>query len=118
MRFRQRDAGFALALHELATNAAKFGALFFASRRAGCDPLVGRGAAARTPRFSFSWQESGGPRVTPPERNGFGTTLLKSALGDATPRPLSTHRKALISLSKVPYPLSRQKWGLTKTRSR
>ena len=36
----------------------------------------------------FRWQERGGPRITPPQRTGFGTTLLNSAISgaDGTPR--------------------------------
>jgi two-component sensor histidine kinase len=76
--------GFALVIHELATNAAKFGALSTPGGRVAIRWSVEE--RGENPRFSFSWQESGGPRVTAPERNGFGTTLLKSALsGEATP---------------------------------
>ena len=77
--------GFALVIHELATNAVKFGAL---STTPGGQIAIRWSVEERdeNPRFSFSWQESGGPRVTAPERNGFGTTLLKSALsGVVTP---------------------------------
>ena len=49
---------------------------------------------------------SGGPPVTAPERNGFGTTLLKSAFGsDATPRleyaPQGLHYIVEVALSEV-----------------
>jgi len=33
--------------------------------------------------FSFSWRESGGPRVPPPTREGYGTRLLKNAISGA-----------------------------------
>lgn len=76
--------GFALVIHELATNAAKFGALSTPGGQVAIRWSVEQ--RGENPRFSFSWQESGGPRVTAPERNGFGTTLLTSALGgEATP---------------------------------
>ena len=65
-----------LALHELATNAVKFGAL---SVEAGHIELrwrrLGEGG------FELSWTESGGPTVAPPVRRGFGTTLLEQVTG-------------------------------------
>ncbi|HYF07885.1 MAG TPA: PAS domain-containing protein [Acetobacteraceae bacterium] len=66
-----------LALHELATNAAKHGAL---SRPEG----QVRATWTATPEGTvlFEWVESGGPTVTvpTPERRGFGTRLLERAL--------------------------------------
>jgi two-component sensor histidine kinase len=74
----------ALALHELATNAARHGALSVASGRvrvrwvaavqATSTPQVG-------PRLRLDWVEEGGPPPNPPPlRRGFGTRLLESAL--------------------------------------
>ena len=65
-----------LALHELAANAVKFGAL---STEAGQVDV----RWARTPEggFELNWTESGGPSVTPPRRQGFGTTLLEQVTG-------------------------------------
>jgi len=59
-------------LHELATNAAKYGAL---SRSHGHI----RVAWSRTPdgRLVLSWSETGGPPVSPPARQGFGTRVMK-----------------------------------------
>ncbi len=65
----------ALALHELATNAAKYGALSVANgrvsvtwRSAVVDGKVG---------VELLWQESDGPRVGPPARTGFGTRVIR-----------------------------------------
>ncbi len=63
-----------LALHELATNAAKHGAL---SQPDGCVTL---GWYARDGVLNLTWRESGGPRVVPPARRGFGSRLLEDAL--------------------------------------
>jgi two-component sensor histidine kinase/PAS domain-containing protein len=63
-----------LALHELATNAAKHGAL---SRPEGCVTLCWD---ARGGQLDMSWVESGGPPVTPPTRRGFGSRLLEDGL--------------------------------------
>ncbi|RSU45477.1 histidine kinase [Sphingomonas sp. S-NIH.Pt15_0812] len=69
---------FALALHELATNAAKYGAL---SNETGVVTLAwsidGGGADAT---LAVYWRENGGPPVTPPERKGFGSVLIERSL--------------------------------------
>jgi two-component sensor histidine kinase len=63
-----------MALHELATNAAKYGAL---SRPEGRVELRWE---AQDHRLDLSWRESGGPRVLPPSRRGFGSRLIENAL--------------------------------------
>lgn len=69
---------FALALHELATNASKYGALSGAGGIVSIDWHTG----TRDGLLKFRWQERGGPPVSPPKRTGFGTSLLKAALGE------------------------------------
>jgi CheY-like chemotaxis protein len=65
-----------LALHELATNAVKFGALSVDTGRVDVRwKKLGDGG------FELIWTESGGPRVNPPTRRGFGTTLLEQVTG-------------------------------------
>jgi PAS domain S-box-containing protein len=67
-----------LALHELATNAAKHGAL---SSAAGRVRLSARIEPAETGKeLLLIWQEDGGPPVQPPTTAGFGTTMLGKAL--------------------------------------
>ena len=66
---------FALLVHELATNAMKHGALSQPGGRiAICWSIAGAGAGAR---FKFHWQESGGPPVVAPTRQGFGRVVLE-----------------------------------------
>ena len=69
----------ALALHELATNAVKYGALSVPQGRVAIDWRP-HGDGVR-----LTWRESGGPPVTEPERKGFGRFVLErvtvSALG-------------------------------------
>ena len=65
-----------LALHELATNALKFGAL---SAETGRVDLRWRRTADGG--FELTWSESGGPTVTQPEHLGFGSTLLGQVTG-------------------------------------
>lgn len=66
----------ALALHELATNAVKFGAL---SVDTGHVQVRWRWLA--NGGFELTWTETGGPTVTTPTRRGFGTTLLEQVTG-------------------------------------
>jgi two-component sensor histidine kinase len=62
-----------MAIHELATNSLKYGAL---SVRGGkVDVAWGRRADGTG--LNFHWVESGGPSVTEPSASGFGTTLIR-----------------------------------------
>jgi PAS domain S-box-containing protein len=65
-----------LALHELATNAVKFGALSTDAGRVEVRWCVIEGGGLK-----LQWAETGGPAVTPPTRRGFGTTLLEKVTG-------------------------------------
>jgi len=68
----------ALMLHELATNAAKYGAL---SRESGHVAIRWSVEDADdAPHLTFSWQEIGGPAVTPPARKGFGSRFIERGL--------------------------------------
>jgi two-component sensor histidine kinase len=66
----------AMALHELATNAAKYGALSSRSGRVDVSWTV----THSEPMLHISWRESGGPEVRKPEREGFGTRMLQRVL--------------------------------------
>jgi two-component sensor histidine kinase len=61
----------ALAVHELATNALKYGSLstFNGTVEIECHSQAGV--------LKLSWREAGGPRVTPPSRRGYGSILLR-----------------------------------------
>ena len=65
----------ALVLHELATNAAKYGALSRAGGRLSVAWSIDPGGPCE-----IRWQESGGPIVVPPKRRGFGTVLIDRAI--------------------------------------
>lgn len=68
----------ALALHELATNAVKYGALSGNDGRIEFGwRIAGHGADRE---LIAVWREFGGPRVTPPARAGFGTRLIERGL--------------------------------------
>jgi two-component sensor histidine kinase len=68
----------ALALHELATNATKYGALSVSDGSVDITWDVTRGPDCRMLRFC--WREAGGPVVSPPTRRGFGSRLIESTL--------------------------------------
>ncbi|WP_425983361.1 sensor histidine kinase [Brevundimonas sp. TWP1-2-1b1] len=60
--------------HELATNAAKYGALHTPEGRILIDWAL---ADQRARKLKLSWREMGGPKVTPPDRRGFGSRLIE-----------------------------------------
>ena len=70
----------ALALHELATNAVKYGALSNEMGRVGLCWSVIRGSNGSAQRFRLVWQEFGGPEVTAPIRRGFGSMMIERSL--------------------------------------
>lgn len=79
VRFQPKSAEtFALAIHELATNALKYGALSQSSGRIDASWRIDE--SADPPQLVFEWHERGGPKVTPPLRKGFGTELLERTL--------------------------------------
>jgi two-component sensor histidine kinase len=69
-----------MAMHELATNSMKYGALSAAGGevtvRWTLEPIDGDQC------LRLRWTESGGPRVSPPERRGFGTRLIEQVLAE------------------------------------
>jgi two-component sensor histidine kinase len=68
-----------LVLHELATNAARYGALAVPEGRVRLAWQVEPAAPGR--QLRLLWQERDGPRVTPPQAMGFGTKLIERAFG-------------------------------------
>jgi PAS domain S-box-containing protein len=93
-----------MAFHELATNAAKYGAL--SAKRGSIEvkwALNSLGDQAR-----LTWIESGGPTVTPPQHAGFGRLLLEKALVSDLNGivKLDFHESGLRCL--IEFPLDRQ----------
>lgn len=66
---------FGLVAHELTTNAVKYGALAQPGGRVAVRAVAqeSKGSGA----FALEWRESGGPRVAPPARKGFGQTVIR-----------------------------------------
>ena len=69
-------AALSLALHELAVNAVKYGALSVETGRV--EVVWRRGAQGG---FSLEWLETGGPMIAPPAQRGFGATLVEDVVG-------------------------------------
>jgi two-component sensor histidine kinase len=63
-----------MVFHELATNAAKYGALSTAGRLLLSWSVTGEGSLV------FEWRETGGPRTTRPTRRGFGSRLIERSI--------------------------------------
>jgi PAS domain S-box-containing protein len=67
----------AVALHELATNAAKYGALSVANGQ-----VCVEWSRTADGQLVLRWTEAGGPPVKPPTRRGFGTSVMESMIRD------------------------------------
>lgn len=67
----------ALAIHELATNAVKYGAL---STPGGNVSVIWQVKDGEAPRLHMEWLERGGPAVAEPIRRGFGTRMIERGL--------------------------------------
>lgn len=76
---------FSMAIHELCTNAAKYGALSQPEGRIDIEwQRYGRTG------LQFVWQELGGPPVKPPEKMGFGTKMIERVLASQAEASVST----------------------------
>lgn len=73
---REAAFGVALLIHELATNAVKYGALSSPEGRVE----IAQVRDAADGLAHLEWRESGGPPVAPPTRRGFGSRLIETVL--------------------------------------
>lgn len=95
---------FALVVHELATNAAKHGALSVPSGSVSVTWVVCTNGMA--PTLQFTWQERGGPQVLKPAHKGFGTLLLEHAVaGTDSAASIEYAPGGLRYETKTPLPL-------------
>ncbi len=78
----QHAQNFTLALHELATNSAKYGALSNTTGKVQVSWTIEPDQSGSV--LKFRWQESGGPPVRPPTRQGFGSQLLKGIFSNVS----------------------------------
>lgn len=94
-----------MAVHELTTNAAKYGSLSVFGGKVDVTWSVTIEATRRT--LNFDWVESSGPQVAPPRRQGFGSRLLEFVLpGQIQARATIDYRREGIHMHcAVPMPL-------------
>lgn len=103
--------GLALSLHELGTNAVKYGALSAAGGQVRVS--WAQAYAQDEDTVAFTWVETGGPAVRPPERRGFGSRLIETAFAFQGPgrvqldyRPEGLVMRARITLAHPKPPLT------------
>lgn len=102
----QLSLNLGLVLHELATNARKYGALSGRQGRVSVNWHVDERGAGRF--LKLQWRESGGPKVMPPQSRGFGTVLI-----DRVARSVADADAGLLYLedgvlSTITVPMQRQ----------
>ena len=89
-----------MALHELATNAAKYGALSLPGGRVKVSwGIEADAAGARQCRLS--WEEFDGPKVSPPTQRGFGRVVIERTVA-----------RAVGGEAAIEYPPSGVRWTL------
>ena len=95
-----RALAVSMALHELATNAVKYGAL------SSSDGRVDVAWTWRDGAIDLEWREAGGPVVTPPSRRGFGSRLLGPGLGAelGAPADIVYAPEGVICRVRIPMP--------------
>jgi len=89
----------AVALHELATNAAKYGALSVTTGQVRV-----QWSHVENGQLVLRWTEAGGPPVNPPTRRGFGTSVLETMIRDGVEGgvQLDWHAEGLVCEIAVP----------------
>lgn len=93
-----------MALHELATNAAKYGALSKAKGRVLISWNVEQEPGAMR-RLHVRWEEKGGPKVKTPTRQGFGTRLIRGLAAETGGEAkLDFAATGLVCEFDLPYP--------------
>jgi two-component sensor histidine kinase len=93
-----------MALHELATNATKYGALSVP----GGSLAVAWGLDGPADRLRFRWVESGGPAIaTPPDSHGFGSRMIRATIEEQLGGSLATRWEAEGLVCEFAVPISR-----------
>ncbi|WP_236961074.1 PAS domain-containing protein [Methylobacterium durans] len=93
-----------LMMHELATNAAKYGALSVPEGRVAVEWDIAVDVAE--PIIRMAWTERGGPPVAPPSRKGFGTRLIERGLAGAIGGEVTLAYEPAGVVCRVTAPLS------------
>jgi PAS domain S-box-containing protein len=102
----RRAQTLALAIHELATNAAKYGAL---GRPSGKVKLSWRDDEGG---LTIEWSESGGPKVSAPDNQGYGTRVIRASLEQLGGRAVFNWRPSgLCCTLSLPYETKPKPWN-------
>jgi two-component sensor histidine kinase len=96
----------ALALHELATNASKYGSLSSESGTVALDWEIA--SPEGKPWLLLRWTERDGPPVTPPTRQGFGTRLIQRSLAESIGGKVAVDYKPEGLVCRIEAPLPSQ----------
>ena len=94
-----KSLGVAMTLHELATNAVKYGALSNSSGRASVEWKLNQ--TVKPHRLTLHWKERSGPPVTEPTHRGFGSRLIEQTLGKTGERQLVFDPRGLEYLVEI-----------------
>lgn len=97
----QLAVNLAMAFHELATNAVKYGALSVPGGRVDLAWTLDGG------RLNITWRESGGPPVAVPEGEGFGSRMIRRALASESGGEVSLDFRPGGLLCRIDAPLAR-----------
>jgi len=104
LEVRSRQAfALSLAIHELATNALKYGALSVEGGRVSITWSAEQSAGG--PQFVLAWRETGGPPASPPSGTGFGSRLISRVLTDGFRGTVETSFDADGLLCRLTAPL-------------
>jgi two-component sensor histidine kinase len=105
LRLRPSTAlALSMALHELCTNAVKYGALSTGTGQVAITWEVSETAGSRVLRLR--WQENGGPEVVVPSQTGFGVRLLERGVARELNGTVEIHygKSGLICVVEAPMP--------------
>lgn len=95
----------AMLFQELATNAAKYGALHNDAGHVRISWQVE--PSQRNERLRLRWEESGGPRVSPPSHKGFGSQLIEGGLAKELKGEASIHYEPAGVVCQIVMPFPR-----------
>jgi PAS domain S-box-containing protein len=98
----------AMVFHELATNAAKHGAL--SNGGAGKINIAWQVEPTALGRMRLRWQESGGPLVIPPGRKGFGSRVIEGGLAQELDGEVRLDYEPPGVVCQIIMPVSRELW--------
>ncbi len=89
-------------LHELVTNATKYGAL---SLPTGKVSVIWKIASGAEPMLRLVWSEKGGPPASEPDKKGFGSRLIRTGLSGTGDTSLHYHPTGLVAEFAAPLKL-------------